>query len=119
MSGTVIPGYRDLLTANIRVARARVHLSQKTAAARMKALGFGWTQQIMNAAETGGRRLQADELLGLALALETSLTTLMSPGPDDRAVMLPDGSALPAASVEGLCRGHNDGAVSWKDAPGA
>jgi len=113
VSGPVTLRYKDLLMANIRVARARAHLSQKATAARMKTLGFGWTQQIMNAVETGERRLQADELLGLALALETSLTTLMSPGPDDHAVMLPGGSVLPAASVEGLCRGHNDGAVGW------
>jgi transcriptional regulator with XRE-family HTH domain len=109
--------YASAVVANITRARTRLRLSQKSLGNRMKALGFGWRQQIVNAVETGERRLQVDELLGLALALETTLQELLSPSESDREapVAIPSGETVSADYVTGLVYGMNRGAVRWID----
>lgn len=105
--------YDKVVAANITAARARLRLSQRAIAVRMEALGFEWRQQIAAAAEGGRRRLTVAELLGLALALETSIGALLDPGPDDRQIQLPGGGMVPRGSVMRSVRHFNDGAVTW------
>ena len=70
--------YAQALAAKIEQARAGLRLSQKALGNRMSALGFGWRQQVVAAVESGERRLLAEEMLGLALALETTLQEFLS-----------------------------------------
>lgn len=105
--------YDTAVAANIIAARARRKLSQKAVAARMHALGFGWRQQIVAAAENG-RRVTAGELLGLAWALETSIDALMRPSNDDKVVAFPNGETIGVLAVQHSVDGQNDGAVTWE-----
>lgn len=105
--------YDEAVAANITAARARRKLSQRAVADRMKALGFEWRQQIVASAENARRPLKAAEVLGLALALETSIGTLLDPGPDDTRIRLPGGGVVPRGSVLRSVRHTNDGAVTW------
>jgi transcriptional regulator with XRE-family HTH domain len=109
--------YASAIVANIMRARAKLRLSQKALGNRMKALGFSWRQQIVNAVETGERRLQVDELLGLALALETTLQELLSPSDSDRetSLAIPSGETVSADYVTRLVYGQDGGAVTWTD----
>jgi len=115
--GTVgnTPGqrYGDILGRNISGARGRLQLSQAAVSARMRALGFEWHQQTCMMSEKGRRRVTAEEIHGLARVLETSIARLMSPTDDDKTVTFPDGSVIPAASVQRSAVGENDGAVQW------
>jgi hypothetical protein len=107
------PAYDRAVADNITAARARRRLSQKSVAARMQALGFGWRQQIVTAAETGGRRVSVAELLGLALALETSTGALLSPSLDEKLIELPSGDVLLSRTVIRSAQHFNDGMVAW------
>lgn len=111
------PSYRDLLAANIRVARARRRVGQKALAERMRALGFGeWYYQTVGNVESGKRRVTAEEIHALALALVTTIPALMSPDEDEDAVILPSGDVIDAGYVKSLCgKGCNNGTVTWKD----
>lgn len=79
----------------------------------MSALGFAWRQQTIARVETGQRPVTAGEILGLALALETSALALLDPSLDDRAVELPSGHPLSVKSLKWLLRNWNDGSVVW------
>jgi transcriptional regulator with XRE-family HTH domain len=107
------PAYGLLISRNVVAARARLRLSQSSLAARMKALGYGWYPQTVSAAERGERRLTADEVLGLALALETSVGRLMMPTSDDKQIELPSGHALMGGTVVSSVRLENDKRVKW------
>jgi hypothetical protein len=69
----------DAIARNIVTWRTMRWLTQKSLAARMSALGFGWRQQFAASAERGQRRVTASEVLGLALALETTMSSLLTP----------------------------------------
>jgi transcriptional regulator with XRE-family HTH domain len=87
--------YADVLKNNARAARSRAGLDQEDVAERMRELGFSaWLRQTVTRIERGRRRLTAEEVFGLALALGTTPVALLSPTPDDDAVELP-GSSLP------------------------
>jgi transcriptional regulator with XRE-family HTH domain len=109
--------YASAVVANIIRARGNLGLSQKALGNRMKAVGFSWRQQIANAVETGERRLQIDELLGLTIALETTLQELLSPSESDREalVTLPSGGTVSADYVTRLVYGQSGDAVTWVD----
>jgi transcriptional regulator with XRE-family HTH domain len=110
------PTYSDVLAQNIRAARSRKRLGQANVVARMRALGFDqWHRQTMGKVERGERRLLAEEMLGLAIVLETSLGGLLDPSPDDRFVALPTGHAINAMTILRSIRHLNDGMVYWKD----
>ena len=68
----------------------------------MRSLGFQWQQQTLAAVETAKRRATAEEIFGLALALETTIAALMSASDQDGEVQLPGGIAIGAVSVERL-----------------
>jgi len=107
--------YGGVVAANIRAARSRKGLTQDALAARMRHLGFtAWLRQTVPSVEKGRRRVTADEILGLALALETTIPALMGATDMDDDVEIPNGQRIGAASVERLAgRGTNDRAVAW------
>jgi hypothetical protein len=114
--GSVAVTYADVLARNMRAARAALRLDQEPLATRMRALGFvSWRRQTVAVAEKGERRLTAEELLGLAFALETSMGALLDPSPDDRQVQLPGGGTVSRGSVMRSVRHFNDGAVTWRN----
>lgn len=80
----------------------------------MRALGFtAWARQTVTRVERVKRRLTAEEILGLALALETTPAALMRPTGDDGSLIRVDGLGLPAVSVILRVAGVNDGALTW------
>jgi transcriptional regulator with XRE-family HTH domain len=106
--------YGLLISDNIVAARARARLSQASLAARMKSLGYGWYSQTVGSAERGERRVTAEEVLGLALALETSVAALLRPSDDDKQVVLPAGQVFSTRWIRRLVgRGVNDGGLTW------
>jgi 8-oxo-dGTP pyrophosphatase MutT (NUDIX family)/transcriptional regulator with XRE-family HTH domain len=108
--------YGEVLARNIRAARSRADLSQQDLAARMQRLGYSaWLYQTVGNVERGKRRVTAEEILALALALGTTISALMSASDQDGAIELPGGQALGAVSVERLAgRGINDLAIAWR-----
>jgi transcriptional regulator with XRE-family HTH domain len=112
--------YRALLARNVRATRAAREIGQQELAARMRALGFtAWLHQTVHAVERGKRRLVAEELLALALALETTVNNLQLPDPDDEPVALPSGDEMAAASVVRVIlsggMSHGIRPVTWED----
>jgi len=106
--------YADVLARNIRAARSRADLSQQTVGARMRALGYeAWLYQTVGNVEKGRRRVTAEEIFGLAYALETSIGALMAPVEDDEVVDFPSGAEIEVASARLSVQGRNDGAVQW------
>ncbi len=105
--------YSSVLAANLKAARARLGVTQASCAARMKALGFDWYPQTVGNTERGSRRLAAEELLGLAYALETTIASLTAASEDDQLVELPSGAIIAAASVRKSVGGTKDFAVQW------
>jgi transcriptional regulator with XRE-family HTH domain len=105
--------YSDVLARNLRAERARKGHGQELVAARMRALKHQeWRAQTVSSTEKGRRRVTAEEVFALALALETSIGALMTPSDDDKVVDFPDGSVL-VQTVRLSVRGHNDGSVRW------
>jgi hypothetical protein len=100
--------YALILGANVGAARSRLRLRQASLAARMAALGWNWHPQTVSEVEAGRRALRADEILGLTLALETSVMALMSPPFDAPAVATPSGDLVGAARFAAI-----DGSVEW------
>lgn len=107
--------YADVIVRNIRGMRSRKGLDQSELVERMRALGFtNWHRQTISRVERGDRRIQAEELLGLAVALETTMPALLTALDDDKAVEFPSGQVVDAAYVRALATGFNDGSVKWK-----
>lgn len=107
--------YADVLAKNVRAARARKGLDQEPLAARMRALGYSaWRRQTVANVEKGSRRLAAEEVLALALALESSLVGLLEPVRDDRQVELPSGTKLEVLAIHELIWGGAGAVVSWE-----
>ena len=104
MTDSSAPG--EVLARNVAAARVRRGLQQKDIAERMNALGYQrWYAQTASATERGQRRLTADELPGLALALQTTVARLMAPNADDGEMVLPSGLTLAADVAEDLISG--------------
>ena len=84
----------------------------------MRALGYSWHPQTVGEVEKGNRRVTAEEILGLALALETTVIGLLSPVQDDKLVKLPSGEELDVRAVHELIWAGSGPAISWDgDAP--
>ena len=86
--------YGEIIASNVRAARARRNITQSSLARRMKALGYRWHFQTVGAVERGERRLAADEVLALSLALETTMDDLWLPPIDGQWVVLPGGQVI-------------------------
>lgn len=92
--------YSDLIARNIKAAISRRGLSQEDLAERMRALGYSaWIRQTVSSTTRGKRRLVAEELLGLSVALEVSVMSLLLPSADDPPVV-----TLPAGQLVALQR---------------
>jgi 8-oxo-dGTP pyrophosphatase MutT (NUDIX family)/transcriptional regulator with XRE-family HTH domain len=105
--------YSEVLARNIRAARSRADIGQESLATRMRNLGYSaWMRQTVGSTERGRRRPTAEEIFGLALALETSIPALLAPTADDDGIGLPRGS-IASRSVEKLATGFNDHAIRW------
>jgi 8-oxo-dGTP diphosphatase len=80
----------------------------------MRNLGFtAWRRQTVANVERGQRRLTAEEVFGLALALHSTIATLMAPTNQDRSVDLLPGGSLDVESVQALAMGYNTEPVRW------
>jgi len=88
-----------ILARNIAAARAGRGLQQSDLADRMRALGWKWVRQTVGEIENNRRRLTAEEVLGLAICLETTMLRLLTPLWTEEEVELPGGISLPQASV--------------------
>jgi len=112
--------YGELFAANMRAARARAGISQKTLAARMQRLGFdSWFDTKVSRAERALVPVEASELLGLAVSLSCTLRDLVGEAPPDAVIAFPD----PAFHVTGVMvrnsgYGWNDASITWPPAPG-
>ncbi len=116
-TGGVTTSYADVVAKNVRAGRARAGLEQEPLAARMRALGFdAWRRQTVAAVEKGTRRLTADEIFGLALALETRMSSLVEPASGDGDIGLPSGDVLPFLAVHELIWGGSTYSVAWDGA---
>jgi transcriptional regulator with XRE-family HTH domain len=81
----------DALAANIRSVRARRQLSQTEVGKRMQYLGFTpWVRQTVSGVENAQRRATAEEIVGLARALDTTVMSLMDLS-GNGAVFFPNG----------------------------
>ena len=93
---------------NIRAQRARLGLTQASVSKRMNQLGFTWYPQTVGLVERDQRPLYADELLALALALETVPAILYEPTSDVSAVLFGE-KRIPAQRLKII-----DDSVSWE-----
>lgn len=110
--------YGDTLARNIAAARTRNKLSQSALAERMQALGFSqWVPQTVSKSERNARRVLAEEVLGLAICLGTSMARLLSPLREDKPVDLPSGQSLRIHTVEGYVTGEwvTDERILWHE----
>jgi hypothetical protein len=98
---------RELMSANIRAQRARLGLLQADVAKRMNDLGHHWYPQTAGLVERSQRPLYADELVALALALDTTPGVLALP-PDGMQSVLFGGYAIPAGRLSAV-----DGSTTW------
>src|SRR6266568_7524351 len=112
MADSATPG--ELLASNVAAAMARRRLQQSDVAARMQALGYKWVRQTAGETLKGRRRLVAEEVMALAIALETTVRELMVPHEDDALIVFPSG-----IKVAGMRLLSNDRSVTWdeKNAP--
>jgi transcriptional regulator with XRE-family HTH domain len=111
--------YADVLARNVRAARARARIGQAEVAAVMSKMGFGaWVRQTVTKVERGERRLTAEEVLGLSIALRTTIAALMMPQNEDNGIMLPSGYILPGSSVQASVSGYSPAAWPKDDEPG-
>ncbi len=72
-----------LLADNMRILRNIRGLSQQELAERMSSLGHEWSRQTVSQIENRARSTIVDELVGLVVCLETSLSRLLDPRPFD------------------------------------
>ena len=99
--------YSEVLARNIRGARSRQGIGQKSLATRMRVLGYtAWFTQTVGKAERGERRITAEEILGLAACMGTTVQRLMTPLWEDRWVELPSGESLRVGAVVALVTGE-------------
>jgi transcriptional regulator with XRE-family HTH domain len=106
--------YSEVLARNVRAARARLGLEQEPLAARMRALGFeSWRRQTVANVEKNTRRVTAEEVFGLALALETRLMGLMEPVTSDDPISLPSGASMAFMAVHEMLWGASQYAIAW------
>lgn len=120
----------EVLKENVEWMMERRRLSQESLALRMQSLGFGWYRRTVNRLLRGERRLGFDELLGLALALDTTAGMLTGPSiaeslegsPFDGSYeigVLPEISALDYASLSIRVSGAPDSfptmRVEWSE----
>jgi hypothetical protein len=72
---------------------ARRRLQQSDVAARMQALGYKWVRQTVGETlkKKESRRLSAEEVMALAIVLETTVRELVTPHEEDAQIVFPAG----------------------------
>jgi transcriptional regulator with XRE-family HTH domain len=74
------PRVRHIAGENVRRVRQARGLSQRGLVARMNALGFeNWHPATAHGVEKGTRQIPLDELLAIAVCLDTDLASLLDP----------------------------------------
>lgn len=92
---------RQIVGANIEVARKRMGLSQQEFGRRVEQwLDTAWTRQAVSLAESGKRAFGVDDLMGLSVGLRVSISQLLTPPPETTTVALASGMELPRVFVE-------------------
>ena len=101
---------REVLAESIAVAMTRRRLGHAGLAERMQGLGYKWIRQTVGDVLSGRRSLRADELYGLAIALETTVSELTVPRDDDAQIVFPSG-----IKVTGMRLLSTDRSVAWDE----
>ncbi len=70
---------RELVGRNLRRIRQDRGLSQRRLVERMRGLRFSWHQTTVQGVETGTRPVSIDELVALAICLDTDIASLLDP----------------------------------------
>lgn len=94
---------RSITATAVRVAMARIGLDHTRLAKRMAALGQPWHRQTTGLVVRGTRRVSVDELLPLSIALECSMSELIStsdPAHRNTVVAVSGAGTIPAADVQ-------------------
>jgi 8-oxo-dGTP diphosphatase len=112
MAESTTPG--AILARNIASVRVRLRLQQSDLADRMRALGWKWVRQTVGEVENDRRRLTAEEILGVAISLETTMQRLLAPIREDKWIQLPAGMHLSVDAVVQLVCGVNGGNIRWQ-----
>ncbi len=108
------PTFGAVIAANVKAERARLGIKQASLAARMRRLGFDWHPQTVGNVERGERRLTAEEVLCLALALRVPVSALMRPQGPTEFIRLPSGQEIRATTVARSVLFHyDDESVTW------
>lgn len=81
----------------------------------MRHLGWKWVRQTVGEVENDRRRVTAEEVLGVAIALETSVQRLMTPLWEDKWVELPSGESLRVGAVVSFVTGEQLGDLTRRD----
>ncbi|MBO0813669.1 MAG: helix-turn-helix transcriptional regulator [Actinobacteria bacterium] len=103
--------FTELLTRNLRYARAAAGLDQTEVRDLMNELGFtSWQRSTVSMVERGKRKLSVEELTGLALVYDVAPARLFRPDDGELPVTLPGGFTFRAVRLM-----MNDGSVEWKD----
>lgn len=92
-----------VVAANVRALRREAGWTQASVAGAMADVGFAWRRITVAEVESGGRRLQLEEMFGLAGLYGVPVTTLLLPGPEPVAWF---DRTLPAAQVVELVLGR-------------
>lgn len=92
---------------NVRAQRARLGLTQASVSKRMNQLGYTWYPQTVGLVERNQRPLFADEMVALALCLQTTPDVLYGP-PGDVSVVIFGDQQIPAQRLKII-----DDSVSW------
>jgi transcriptional regulator with XRE-family HTH domain len=101
---------------NVRRLRDEAAMTQAELAEVMSDLGFDWKRITVAEAERGSRRLQLEELLGLAALFGQPMSWLLEPAVAGHVRLVGDRS-LDAALVRDLVRGATfDGDPEWPSA---
>jgi 8-oxo-dGTP diphosphatase len=80
----------------------------------MRALGYSaWLHQTVGNVEKGKRRVTAEEIFGLSVALETTIAALMAPLDVDAIVDFPSGATVSVAHVQLSAHGVVNPAIRW------
>lgn len=109
--------YAEVLARNVRSARTRIGREQESVAARMRALKYEyWTRQTVSKVERGDRRVLAEEIPGLAYALETTISALLAPRDEDKTLEFQEGGEpVSVVSVQMSARGQIDDSIWWDE----
>jgi transcriptional regulator with XRE-family HTH domain len=111
----------EVVADNLRAYRVLRRLSQETVAERMRRLGHEqWSRPAVSEVERGGRSVDVDELLSLAVVLEKSVSDLLDPtgpGSEGRPRRVDYGGTLTldAEEVSSLVRGGGVEKVAWPE----